>query len=187
MNRLFFFGILTLFVSCKKNPYVILERDEIASGVRYDSLFLGVKFGMSSKEFYSHCWDLNKKKIITNGPTNRSVRYQIPTESVGQNIEMLFYPVFNNDSVYEINATFSYTGWAPWNKETSADYLMDEIIELLSKWYNTDFYEIKGPKNKSKLYATVNGNRRITISQVSDREIRARLTDILIEQKLKNE
>ena len=86
-----------------------------------------------------------------------------------------------------INTTFSYTGWAPWNKETSADYLMDEIIELLSKWYNTDFYEIKGPKNKSKLYATINGNRRITISQVSDREIRARLTDVLIEQKLKNE
>ena len=52
MNRLYFFGIIILFISCKKNPYVILERDEIASGVRYDSLFLGVKFGMSSKEFY---------------------------------------------------------------------------------------------------------------------------------------
>ena len=42
-------------------------------------------------------------------------------------------------------------------------------------------------KINSKLYATVNGNRRIAISQVSEREIRARLTDILIEQKLKNE
>ena len=94
MNRLFFFGILILFVSCKKNHYVILEREEIASGVRYDSLFLGVKFGMSSKEFYSHCWDLNKK-IISQGPTNNSVKYLTPTESVGQNIEMLFYHWFS--------------------------------------------------------------------------------------------
>ena len=187
MNRLYFFGIIILFISCKKNPYVILERDEIASGVRYDSLFLGVKFGMSSKEFYSHCWDLNRKKLVSQGPSNNSVKYLIPTESVGQNIEMLFYPVFNNDTVYEVNTTFSYTGWAPWNKETSAEYLMDEIIELLSKWYVTEFYEIKGPKNKSKLYATINGNRRIALTKVTEREIRARFTDVLIEQKLENE
>ena len=70
---------------------------------------------MSSKEFYSHCWDLNKKIITLDQQTISQISN--PTESVGQNIEMLFYPVFNNDSVYEINTTFSYTGWAPWNKK----------------------------------------------------------------------
>ncbi len=187
MNRLYFFGLILLLIGCNNNPYINLERSEIVSGLRYDSLFLGLKFGMSSKDFYSYCWDLNKKKIVTNGPSNRSVRYQIPTESVGQNIEMLFYPVFNNDTVYEVNATFSYTAWAPWNKETSAEYLMDEIIELLSKWYVTEFYEIKGPKNKGKLYATINGNRRIALTKVTEREVRARFTDILTEKNLKNE
>ena len=54
-------------------------------------LFLGVKFGMTSKEFYAHCWDLNRKKLITQGPSNNSVRYYLPTESIGQKIEMLFY------------------------------------------------------------------------------------------------
>ena len=107
-----------IMISCQTNPYIDLEKKDLASGLRYDSLFLGVKFGMTSKEFYAHCWDLNRKKLVTQGPSNNSVRYYLSTESIGQKIEMLFYPVFDNDIVYEVNTTFSYTGWAPWNKET---------------------------------------------------------------------
>ena len=177
--------IFITIISCQTNPYLELEKKELSSGVRYDSLFLGVKFGMTSKEFYAHCWDLNRKKLITQGPSNNSVRYYLPTESIGQKIEMLFYPVFDNDIVYEVNTTFSYTGWAPWNKGTSSDYLIDEVREILSEWYNSKFYEIKNPKNNSTLYTTVSGNRRIVISKVSEREVRARYTDLTIEKKIK--
>ena len=177
--------IFITIISCQTNPYLELEKKELSSGVRYDSLFLGVKFGMPSKEFYAHCWDLNRKKLITQGPSNNSVRYYLPTESIGQKIEMLFYPVFDNDIVYEVNTTFSYTGWAPWNKETSSDYLIDEVREILSEWYNSKFYEIKNPKNNSTLYTTVSGNRRIVITKVSEREVRARYTDLTIEKKIK--
>ena len=177
--------IFITIISCQTNPYLELEKKELYSGVRYDSLFLGVKFGMTSKEFYAHCWDLNRKKLITQGPSNNSVRYYLPTESIGQKIEMLFYPVFDNDIVYEVNTTFSYTGWAPWNKETSSDYLIDEVREILSEWYNSKFYEIKNPKNNSTLYTTVSGNRRIVITKVSEREVRARYTDLTIEKKIK--
>ena len=186
MNK-FLISILLFItiISCQTNPYLELEKKELSSGVRYDSLFLGVKFGMTSKEFYAHCWDLNRKKLITQGPSNNSVRYYLPTESIGQKIEMLFYPVFDNDIVYEVNTTFSYTGWAPWNKETSSDYLIDEVREILSEWYNSKFYEIKNPKNNSTLYTTVSGNRRIVITKVSEREVRARYTDLTIEKKIK--
>ena len=177
--------IFITIISCQTNPYLELEKKELSSGVRYDSLFLGVKFGMTSKEFYAHCWDLNRKKLITQGPSNNSVRYYLPTESIGQKIEMLFYPVFDNDIVYELNTTFSYTGWAPWNKETSSDYLIDEVREILSEWYNSKFYEIKSSKNNSTLYTTVSGNRRIVITKVSEREVRARYTDLTIEKKIK--
>ena len=177
--------IFITIISCQTNPYLELEKKELSSGVRYDSLFLGVKFGMTSKEFYAHCWDLNRKKLITQGPSNNSVRYYLPTESIGQKIEMLFYPVFDNDIVYEVNTTFSYTGWAPWNKETSSDYLIDEVREILSEWYNSKFYDIKNPKNNSTLYTTVSGNRRIVITKVSEREVRARYTDLTIEKKIK--
>ena len=111
MNKIVLFILFSIIIiSCQTNPYLELERNELASGERYDSLFLGVKFGMTSKDFYAHCWDLNKRQLITQGPSNNSVRYYLPTESVGQKIEMLFYPVFDNDIVYEVNSTsVSYT------------------------------------------------------------------------------
>lgn len=184
MNRIYIFILFSIIIiSCQTNPYLDLERKELASGQRYDSLFLGVKFGMTSKDFYAHCWDLNRKKLITQGPSNNSVRYYLPTESIGQKIEMLFYPIFDNDIVYEVNSTFSYTGWAPWNKGTSSDFLIDEVRDILSDWYSTEFYVIKNPKNNKFLYATVNGNRRIAITKVSDREVRARFTDLTVEKK----
>ena len=73
------------------------------------------------------------------------------------------------------------------NKGTSAEYLMKEIEGLLSGWYQTEFYEIQGPKNRSNLFATVNGNRRISLTKVSEREVRARFTNLLIEKKLKDD
>ena len=64
---------------------------------------------------------------------------------------------------------------------------MKEIEGLLSGWYRTEFYEIQGPKNRSNLFATVNGNRRISLTKVSEREVRARFTNLLIEKKLKDD
>jgi len=95
VNKIVLFILFSIIIiSCQTNPYLELERNELASGERYDSLFLGVKFGMTSKDFYAHCWDLNKRQLITQGPSNNSVRYYLPTESVGQKIEMLFLTDF---------------------------------------------------------------------------------------------
>ena len=55
--------------------------------------------------------------------------------------------------------------------------------DILSGWYSTEFFEIKNPKNNSVLYATVSGNRRIAITKVSEREVRARYTDLTVEKK----
>ena len=181
----FYFFLTLLLISCSVGSYSSLEESELNSGIRYDSLFLGVKFGMTSSDFYSHCWDLNKKKLVSQGPSNNTVRYMIPTESIGQNIEMLFYPVFNKDRVYEVNTTYSYTAWAPWNEGTSSEFLMDEVKSILENWYSSDFLSIKNPKNDDVLFVTVNGNRRITLTEISDREVRARFTDLSIEKKLK--
>ena len=183
-NLIIILFISTIFYSCETSPYLILEKKELSSGVRYDSLFLGVKFGMSSEEFYSHCWELNKQELIKQGPSNSSVKYLLPTKSNGQNIEMLFYPNFNNDTIFEVNTEFSYTAWAPWNKDLFSDSLIKEIKTLLSGWYKSDFIEIKNPENEKYLYVTVNGNRRITLTIMDDRKVRARFTNLLIEKKI---
>ena len=51
--------------------------------------------------------------------------------------------------------------------------------------YDTDFIPVKNPKSDDFLYVTVDGNRRITLTEVSDREVRARFTDLLTEKKIK--
>ena len=50
---------------------------------------------------------------------------------------------------------------------------------------DTDFIPVKNPKSDDFLYVTVDGNRRITLTEVSDREVRARFTDLLTEKKIK--
>jgi hypothetical protein len=41
--------------------YEKLVDKELASNKRYDSIFLGIYLGMTNKDFYQHCWDLNKQ------------------------------------------------------------------------------------------------------------------------------
>ena len=62
---------------------------------------------------------------------------------------------------------------------------LNEVKSILENWYSSDFLSIKNPKNDDVLFVTVNGNRRITLTEISDREVRARFTDLSIEKKLK--
>ena len=173
-----------ILYSCEVNPYLLLEKRELETGLVYDSLFLGVKFKMTSKEFYAHCWDLNKKEVITQGPSNNSVRFILQSKSTDGKIEMLFYPVFNNDTIYELNSTFSYIGWAPWNKNLFSDFLIEEVKEIMEEWYGSNFITIKNSKNDKMLYATVNGNRRIAITIVDDSKVRVRFINLLVEKTI---
>ncbi|NND33064.1 MAG: hypothetical protein HKN76_10775, partial [Saprospiraceae bacterium] len=62
-------AILTMLLiqSCQQNEYYRMEARELASGDRNDTLFFGLHLGMSSKEFYTHCWDLNQQGIVRQG------------------------------------------------------------------------------------------------------------------------
>jgi hypothetical protein len=91
----------------------MVER-ELAGGIRHDSLFLGLHFGMTRDSFYEHCFRLNQQGIVTNGPQNNTVLYAI--EGYSQPIDMNFYPDFNQDKIWRMRVYFNYQAWAPWNK-----------------------------------------------------------------------
>ena len=62
-----YFALMLLIAACdtgKKKTYSELVKQGLGKGVREDSLFLGIYLGMSSKDFYGHCWELNKKGVI---------------------------------------------------------------------------------------------------------------------------
>lgn len=179
------FVVIFVVLGCGKHPYVEMEERELASGKRYDSLFLGLSFGITSKQFFDQCWSLNKEQMITQGPGNNTVQYQIET-GLKHPAVALFYPGFDrNGLVYEVPMTLSYEAWAPWNKHLVADSLQLDALSLLEDWYGKGFVEISHPSGKTA-FAKVDGNRRISISKVDDREIKILFTDLTAEKPTQN-
>ncbi len=187
---MYFFSITAVisFCSCSYfggSEYNRLVKKELAKNVRVDSLFMGIYLGMTSKAFYSHCWDLNKKGLFTNGSTNTSVLYKV-SEGLKYPASMNFYPDFYEDKVFSMWASFEYNGWAPWNKTLYADSLLPDVLHLYKKWYpgGNDFITITN-KERGTIYVKVDGNRRITIGKFDDKLVKVDYTDLLIEEKLK--
>jgi len=150
---------------------------ELASGIRYDSLFMGLSFGMTQKEFYEHCWNMNKDSIIKQGSANMSVQYDL-NEELEHPATMNFYPKFDSGKIVEMPVRFIYNGWAPWTKELSASNLAIDVKNWYEDIYGKGFITVTHPMN-GDAYTKIDGNRRITIYVENDLYVWARFTDML--------
>lgn len=150
---------------------------ELASGIRYDSLFMGLSFGMTQKEFYEHCWDMNKDSIIKQGSANMSVQYDL-NEELEHPATMNFYPKFDSGKIVEMPVRFIYNGWAPWTKELSASNLAIDVKNWYEDIYGKGFITVTHPMN-GDAYTKIDGNRRITIYVENDLYVWALFTDML--------
>ena len=109
-------------------------RQTSSQHTQYDSLFLGIYLGMERKAFYDHCWELNRLKVFTNGPTTASVEYKLDKE-LDQPVMMRFYPDFYKEKIVDMPVTFSYEAWAPWNKQYTSEVLFPKVLLIFEKWY----------------------------------------------------
>jgi hypothetical protein len=150
----------------------------MASGVRYDSLFMGIYLGMPKKDFYMHCWKLNRRGLIKQGSSNTTVEYLLKNELKHPAL-MDFYPTFTDEKISEMPVRFAYTGWAPWNKELSSENLQIDVLNWYKKVYGHGFIKVRHPK-KGTAYLKVNGNRRILIFKRDDLYVWAVFSDMLI-------
>lgn len=170
---------LSFVFSCSpKSKYEHMLKRELARGVRYDSLFMGLYLGMPEKEFYLHCWQLNKKGLIRQGSSNTTVHYELNHE-LKFPASMDFYPRFDNGKIFEMPVRYVYTGWTPWNKKLSADNLQLDVLSYFEKIYGEGFMEVKHP-TRGAAFVMVNGNRRITIFKEDELHVWAIFTDMLV-------
>ncbi len=174
--------LLLLLTSACHSEYHQRVEAELAKGVREDSLFLGITFGMSSKEFYAHCWELNKRGLIREGTQNTSVMYE--ETNLKHPAVMNFYPDFYEEKIYEMPVTYSYKAWAPWNKELFADSLQQDLLTLYKQRYGDNFIAVEHPTQEFA-YVRVDGNRRISIFKEDDTKVKVVFTDLLAERKMK--
>lgn len=150
-----------------------------------DSLFLGIHFGMKSKDFYNLCWELNRQKKVVHGPTNQSVEYLLATE-LDHPVYMRFYPYFYKDEVYQMPVTFEYQSWAPWARDYHANVLLEKLIPLLEKWYGPGFQSKMDPK-KGRVYARIDGQRRMILFVKDEQFVQMVMTHIGMEKDFQKE
>jgi hypothetical protein len=179
--------ILVLWVMCSlligcKSEYEQLVKSELASGILHEDLFFGLKMGQEQKEFFQICWDLNKQKIISQGPKNEYVRYEmkpneIPNEP--EKVEMLFYGIFDEEKVMRgVRKRFSYLGWSLWNKEFHSNKLAEKLKDYYLQTYGgNDFIEIDEGIKEISTYVKVDGNRQILIYPADTKDVVVKIED----------
>ncbi len=173
-----------LFSACKSD-YERMVEEGLASGVRNDTLFLGIYLGMTKKDFFAHCWELNKQKLIKQGNSNTSVEYEM--KELKSPALMNFYPTFHEDKIHEMPAMFNYIAWAPWNKDLWSDSLIVDVRNMMEKWYGgNDFVKMEHPE-KGFRFVKVDGNRRIILWKEDDQFVKALYTDLTKEKEMNAE
>lgn len=176
-------ALCLLLFSCK-SEYQKLEEKELASGKEVNELFLGLELGMPKRDFFETCWQLNKQGKLTNGPTELSVEYSASMPS-GFPAKMRFYPQFDQEKIYLMPIEFTYEGWAPWNEELSAEKLREDVVKLFESWYGPGFIEVRSEDKSQVVYVKMDGNRRIRIFKKHISAVRAEISDLPVEKKLK--
>jgi len=152
-----------IFFGC--NPENKLEKvieKELATGIRNDSLFLELEFGITMQEFYDHCRELNRQGIVMEGSKNMSVEY-IFKDSLDQPIAFNFYADRDADGpIHRYYTSFYYYAFAL-NRHLYSDRLMEMLPAILKDWYggNKPFTVMKD--GKEYLYK-IDGNRMIELS-----------------------
>jgi hypothetical protein len=186
------FIVLFMLIACSEdsgmNKYNDLIKKELASNKRVDSIFLGIHFGMTQQSFFMHCWEMNKKGILTDGndPTgNMTVLHKLGKE-LKYPASMNFYPDFQDSTIWKMRVDFHYDGWVPWNKALGADSLVQDVLKMYKKWYSegNSFIQIDDEK-RGTVYVKVDGNRRITIKKYDDVFVNVDYIDMLVEKRLK--
>ena len=165
-----------------RSKYERMLKQELASEVRYDSLFMGIYLGMPEKDFYTHCWNLNREGLIKQGSSNTTVENELK-DKLNYPATMNFYPEFFQNKIYEMPVRFLYKGWSPWNKKLSSDNLATDVVKWYEMVYGNGFLKVIHPK-QGIAYVKVNGNRRITIFKEDDMHVWAIFTDILVEKEV---
>lgn len=174
---LFAFG---LAISCKtKSEYDTIKERELSSGKVVEELFLDLKFGMGKKDFFTTCWEWNKKGVLVNGSHELQIRYS-PEMPSGKDTEMYFYPQFENGVLFFMPIEFRYLGWTPTSPETTNEKLLEDVVSFLEGWYGEGFFEVKDKSGEVSVWVKIDGNRLIR-AFIKDRTlVRVEMLDLRV-------
>ncbi len=180
----FFLGVLLCLPACRNSSEKKLadvEKQELATGIRYDSLFLGLSLGMTKREFFDYCLGMNKKGIFTEG-SDKTVEYVLGKKNFHFPLQMNFYPHFKEDKISDLPIKFTYKGIDLSYPNGQTEKLAEDVKKLMEEWYGEGFFITPLP-NGGKGYAKILGNRRILIFSEKEYEIMVIIKDLTSESQ----
>lgn len=167
INHIILLLISTIFFYSCQSEYTKLVKRELNSGVKKDSLLFELKFGDSKKDFFDRCMELNKKGLLTQGPTNNYAQYNLKetkTTSQTSDIILLFYATTNENYIINgMDMKFYYSAWAPWNENLKAKQLLPRVKDTILNWFPGNKFIDIALKNNSQISVKVDGNRQIKV------------------------
>lgn len=175
-------GIGLILISCNQSDYTKLVKSELKKGIRQDSVLLGIYLQDTKDEFFGKCFDLNKQKLISQGPSNLGVQYMLRDSlehESPEDIKLIFYTTFDNTGrISNIDMEFSYISWSPWNKKYQSDILKDKLMKLLIRWYGGNDF-VMAHVGEHDIPVKLDGNRRILVELRDTQTVVVRVQDIL--------
>ncbi len=176
-------SLLFAFACQPKSEYQKLKETELSTGVVYDSLFAGLSFNMTQKEFFDYCWDMNKKGIFING-TGSQVLYDV-SQDFSRPTQVTFYPKYVNGKMLDMPLEFQYQDWALWNEETKVELLIEEVKEVLMTWYGgNDFIKMTSADGSTVVWVKIDGNRQIRVGRLNISTAKVDITNLLVKEEL---
>ena len=155
--------LFMIFVGCnpEKKLEHIIER-ELATGIRNDSLFLGLEFGITMDDFFDQCRELNKQGLVQEGSKNMSVEY-VFKDSLDRPIAFNFYADREADGpIHRYYTSFYYYAFAL-NRHLYADRLIETLPAILMEWYGGN-QPFKVKRDGKEYLYKIDGNRMIELS-----------------------
>jgi hypothetical protein len=184
--------ILIVLSQCTQSPgerYKALEKAELESGVRCDSLFKGLYFGMKHQDFRDYCYYKNtvEHDFKMEGSVTSWLESKLKNE-MNYPAAINFYPVFKDGKISEMNALIYYDNVRFKDETFDKDSLLFDVLDLMKKWYGREFIKIKSPdKFRDDIYVSVRGNRRITVYPAPTPEIKIWMVDLYANSEKREE
>lgn len=166
--------ILLIVLGCNQEPdYETLVAEGLRSGEEHNEMFLEYELGMPRQDFYDVSWRLNNEKKITG-----QVKVEYTFDALKSKATMRFYPEFTDNKITKMPVDVHYEAWAPWNKQYSSDSLVVDLVKYYEDIFQSNFSDIYVPHLEKNAYVSVEGNRAITISPLSDMIARIEFIDL---------
>lgn len=181
-NSLLYGIVLLLTVTSCKSEYERLVQQELNTGVVYDSLVLGMHRGMTKKDFYSHCWQLNKDEIVFQGSGNRYALYphkEVLPSGDSVDVEMLFYGIFDEgETMSGVDLIYSYPGWAPWNEDLQVEALVGHLVWLYERQLGGNPFLTITLDDSLQAHVKVDGDRRILLYPKNEKAVAVKIENL---------